>query len=52
MERKLQIIGLLGFIVSGITFMVSSIKNGDYWALSGSILWIISCIVWIIPLLK
>lgn len=24
-------------------------ENGDNWALSGSIIWILSCILWLIP---
>lgn len=45
----MEVIGLIGFIISGITFMISSVKNGDNWALSGSIIWILSCILWLIP---
>ena len=44
-ERRYQIMGLLGFIASGINF-------GDGLTILGSVIWVLSCIVWMIPLVK
>jgi hypothetical protein len=47
-----QLTGLLGFILSGLFFAVSSIHNQDPLALAGSLVWIVACLVWILPLLS
>ncbi len=47
MRRKSEVIGLLGFTVSGFFFIASAIQNGDTLALAGSGLWVLSCLVWI-----
>ena len=48
-DKKYQIGGLVGFIFSGLFFTASSIKAGDPIAVLGSLIWIGSCIVWLIP---
>ncbi len=50
-DRKYQIIGLVGFFLSGLVFAVSGIVNGDRVIVLASLLWIFSCIAWFIPLL-
>ena len=49
--KRIDISGLLGFSVSGLLFVVSAIRSGDPFALAGSIVWIISCVAWIVALI-
>ena len=39
-----QLIGLIGFILAGFIFIVLTIL--------GSIVWIVSCLVWMIPFVR
>jgi uncharacterized membrane protein YhhN len=50
-ERKFNIAGLLGFMLSGLCFAALGLESGDPLALAGSIIWIVACIIWILPLL-
>ncbi|MFO7749204.1 MAG: hypothetical protein R6V54_03840 [Desulfobacteraceae bacterium] len=49
---RYQLLGLAGFILSGLFFLLSGILNGDFLTFAGSLVWIIACIVWIVPLLQ
>lgn len=53
MKRKMNVDigGLLGFTLSGAMFVVSALRTGDLFALAGSIIWILSCLGWIVALL-
>ena len=51
-EFNYQLIGLLGFILSGFCFIAAGIKFGDPFTVTGSVIWVASCVIWIIPLLK
>ncbi|HKK48188.1 MAG TPA: hypothetical protein VJ932_03785 [Alkalispirochaeta sp.] len=53
MKRKMSVDigGLLGFTLSGAMFVVSALRTGDPFALAGSIIWILSCLGWIVALL-
>lgn len=51
-EKHFQIAGLLGFIVSGLIFLVPAIINKDVFSIAGIIVWILACITWLIPILK
>ncbi len=51
-EIHYQIAGLAGFIISGLFFIVSGIKDKDVPTILGSVAWIAACIVWLIPLLR
>ncbi len=51
-DRRFQIAGLLGFIVSGLTFMISGVKSGDALTIFGSFMWVLACVIWLIPLVK
>ncbi len=51
-ERHYQITGLVGFIIAGFVFVAAGINAGDMLTIVGSALWVLSCVVWIIPLLK
>lgn len=50
--KKIDIAGLAGFSVSGLFFVISSLRTGDPYSLAGSIVWIVSCLGWIVALLR
>lgn len=50
-KQNVDIIGLLGFSFSGAMFVISALRTGDQFALAGSIIWILSCIGWILALI-
>jgi len=49
-EKQFQVTGLIGFIISGVFFIASGIKNTDILTVLGSLAWIGACVVWLIPL--
>jgi len=51
-DWKLELFALLGFCISGAIFVLSGIKNGDILTILGSLVWIISCVTWMIPYRK
>jgi uncharacterized membrane protein YhhN len=51
-EKYYQLIGLMGFIVAGLIFIAVGIRFGDTLTITGSIIWVLSCLVWMIPVLK
>ncbi len=51
-DNRYQLIGLVGFIIAGFIFVAAGIKFGDPLTISGSVVWILSCVVWLIPLIK
>ena len=51
-ESKQHLVGWILFLFGAIFFIGSSIKNQDVLALVGSILFLISCVVFIIPLAR
>ena len=48
----LELYGLIGFFISGLIFIVAGLKSGDYLAVSGSIVWTVSCVLWLVPVLS
>jgi len=51
-DKAYQIIGVTGFIISGLIFIAVGIKFGDNLTVIGSVIWTLSCIIWMIPLIK
>lgn len=51
-EARLQLIGWALFVLCALFFIASSIKNRDFLTFVGSIFFLISCIVFIVPLLR
>jgi len=51
-DRRYQLIGLIGFIIAGFVFIAVGIIAGDRLTIIGSVIWVVSCFVWIFPLLK
>ena len=47
-----ELFGLIGFFISGLIFIVAGFRSGDYLAVSGSILWTVACLLWLIPVLS
>ena len=51
-DKSYQIIGMIGFIIAGFIFIAVGIKFGDSLTIIGSSVWILSCIIIMIPLVK
>ena len=51
-DNHYQVIGLLGFILAGFVFVAAGINFGDPLTIAGSVIWIVSCLVWLIPLIR
>jgi len=51
-DRHYQIAGLVGFILAGFIFVAAGINFGDPLTIAGSVVWIVSCLIWLIPFLK
>jgi uncharacterized membrane protein YhhN len=49
---KYQLLGWILFIVCAIFFIASSLKNEDTLTLIGSVVFLIACIVFLMPLLR
>ena len=47
-----ELIGLIGFFISGLIFIVAGLRSGDYLAVSGSIIWTVACLLWLIPVIS
>jgi Na+/proline symporter len=51
-SSRYEILGWLLFIFSAIFFISSSIRAGDWLSLTGGVLFLIACFVFMIPLLS
>jgi predicted membrane channel-forming protein YqfA (hemolysin III family) len=51
-DLKYSLFGWILFIVCAIFFIASSLKNGDTLTFIGSLIFLIACIVFLIPLIK
>jgi hypothetical protein len=51
-DWKLELLALSGFCVSGVIFIVSGVQSGDFLTVSGSVVWLVSCLCWMIPYRK
>lgn len=49
-EVRWSLLGLLGFVVSGVLFTISGIRAGDPWSIAGCVVWIAACGIWARPL--
>ena len=47
---RYQLYGWILFVLCAVFFIASSLKNGDYLGLAASIIFLIACFVFIIPL--
>lgn len=51
-ERRSQVLGLIGFVLAGLVFIAAGVRSGDPLTVLGSALWILSCLIWMIPLVR
>lgn len=51
-DNSFQVVGLVGFIGSGMIFSASGIRHEDWLTLFGSLLWIAACLIWLVPLVR
>jgi predicted membrane channel-forming protein YqfA (hemolysin III family) len=51
-DLKDQLFGWILFVICAIFFIASSLKNGDTLTFIGSIIFLIACIVFLIPLFR
>ncbi len=49
MVRNIHIAGWVVFILSALGFIASSLRSGDIYGLIGSILFLIACIIFLVP---
>jgi len=51
-ETKYQIAGWILFIICAIFFIVASLMNRDILTLIGSVIFLVACIVFLVPIFK
>jgi hypothetical protein len=51
-DLKYQIVGWILFVFCALFFIVSSLKNHDTLTLIGSFIFLIACIVFLIPIIR
>lgn len=51
-DWKYELSALTGFSLSGVFFIISSLKNGDSLSLIGSVVWVVACLFWMLPYRK
>ena len=49
---KYELLGIFGFFISGIIFIIAGIRSGDLLSITGSVIWTSACILWMVPLLS
>ena len=48
-NERFNLIGWVLFVMSALSFIVSSLKSGDPWALAGAVIFFVACLVFLIP---
>jgi hypothetical protein len=51
-DWKLELLALIGFCVSGMMFVVAGLRSGEIFTILASLVWTVSCVVWMIPYRK
>ena len=51
-EKKFQLWGWIAFILCAVFFIASSIVHFDLYGLVGSIIFLLACVIFIIPLIE
>ncbi|PLX99109.1 MAG: hypothetical protein C0623_10440 [Desulfuromonas sp.] len=49
-ERKFNIAGWVLFIVCALFFLAAGIKHDDIWTIIGSLIFLVACFVFLVPL--
>ena len=47
-----ELCGLIGFLISGLIFILAGLRSEDYLAVSGSVVWTVACLLWLIPVIS
>lgn len=48
-DKRYEFVGLAGFILAGVIFIVVGFRDGDVLVAAGSIVWTVACVLWLIP---
>lgn len=48
-EKTSQFLGLIGFIIAGILFVIIGIRDDDWLVIAASMVWNVACMIWLIP---
>ena len=48
-ERRFQLFGWMIFVVCSILFIVSGVATGSPWGVAGSIVFLMGCVIFLIP---
>ena len=51
-EMRYHVVGWVLFLLCAVFFLASSIQNGDTMALIGSVLFLVACFAFLIPLVR
>ena len=51
-EHTSQLLGLIGVILAGFVFVAVGVRAGDVLTVVGSVLWIVSCLIWMAPIVR
>lgn len=51
-DERYQLAGWLLFIVCALLYILSSLRNADWLALTGSVVFLLACVVFVVPLLR
>ena len=51
-DETFQIIGLAGFIISGVIYTIVGVLADDLLTIAGSLVWTIACFFWLVPLVR
>ena len=48
-NENFNLIGWGLFVLSATSFIVSSLRSGDMWGLTGAVIFFVACIVFLVP---
>lgn len=51
-DETYQLLGLIGFILSGVIYTIVGVLAGDVLTVVGSLVWTVACFFWMVPLLR
>lgn len=51
-DRRINFFGWLLFVGSALGFLVSALRSGDIAALVGAVLFLVACLVFLIPFVR
>ncbi len=51
-EKLFQLWGWILFVLSAVFFTLASLRSGDLVTLTGSLLFLLACVLFIVPLVK